>query len=153
MATAATARPEALHFRMYWRDVVRVSAAALKAHDRAGEDLRTGNTAHASVELKDCQDIANGIVPYAADLQVGVDNGSDFELLAAIKKVGDGLRYGCKSARSYLETNATSDFEDAKTRFADVVDGIFQSESLARSKYQRLGGKPDSLASFKTAVR
>lgn len=150
----ATPPPEALrNFGLYWGDIVRVSAAALKAHDRAGEDLRTGNVAKAADELKYCQDTASGIAGYSSDLQLGVEDGSDLEFLAAIKKVGDGLQFGCQSARSYLDTNAASDFDGAKARFADVVDGIVQAETLARAKYQRLGGNPDSLLSFKTALR
>lgn|GEM_PF-3320418 len=154
--TRAVASPPAetlRNFSVYWGDIVRVSAAALKAHDRAGEDLRIGNIERAAGELKYCQETASGIASYSSYLQISIDNGSDLEFLAAIKKVGDGLQYGCKSARSYLETNAASDFEDAKSRFADVVDGIVQAETLARAKYQRLGGNPDSLLSFKTALR
>ena len=150
----ATPGPEALrNFGLYWGDIVRVSAAALKAHDRAGEDLRTGNVAKAVDELTYCQDTASSIGGFSSDLQLSIDNGSDLEFLAAIKKVGDGLQFGCKSARSYLDTNAASDFDSAKARFADVVDGIVQAETLARAKYQRLGGNPDSLLSFKTALR
>lgn len=140
-------------FSLSWRDVVRVSAAALKEHDRAGEDLRTGNVARATGELASCEDIASRVASYSSGLQVGLDSGSDLELLAAIKRIGDGLHDGCKSARTYLQTNATSDFDDARTRFADVVDAIVRSESLARAKYQRMGGNPDGLASFKTALR
>jgi len=150
----STTDSEALRsFRLYWGDIVRVSAAAVKAHDAAGEDLRTGHLVRASGELKSCQDTASGIVTYSSDLPLDIQHGSDLELVAAIKKVGDGLWHGCKSARSYLETNAASDFNEAKTRFSDVVDGIVQAEILARSRYQRMGGNPDTLPSFKTALQ
>ena len=89
----------------------------------------------------------------SAGLQGGLDDGSDLELLADVKRIGDGLRDGCRSARSYLESGAPSDFDDAKARFTDVVDAIVRAESLARAKYRRMGGNPDSLASFKTALR
>ena len=140
-------------FSSSWRDVVRVSAAALKEHDSAGEDLRTGNVTRAAGELANCGDIASRVGSYSAGLQGGLDDGSDLELLAAVKRIGDGLHDGCKSAGSYLETNAASDFDDAKARFADVVDAIVRAESLARAKYRRMGGNPASLASFKTALR
>jgi hypothetical protein len=140
-------------FRRYWADIVRVSASALKAHDRAGEDLRTGHAAPAAEELRYCQEVASGIASYPSGLALDIDNGSDLELSAAVRKLGDGLVNGCKSARAYLSTNVAADFSEAKTRFNDVVDAIVQSESLARQKYQRLGGNPDALSSFKTALR
>jgi hypothetical protein len=140
-------------FSAAWADVVRVSAAALKEHDKAGEDLRTGDVSRAAGELADCAEIASRVPSYAAGLQGGLDNGSDLELLAATKRIGDGLHGGCTSARAYIETSAPSDFDDAKTRFADVVEAIVRAESLARAKYQRMGGNPDNLASFKTALR
>ncbi len=148
--------PPAELLRMFsssWRDVVRVSAAALKEHDSAGEDLRAGNVPRAAGELANCEDIASRVVSYSSGLQGGLDNGSDLEFLAAIKRIGDGLHDGCRSARSYLETNAASDFDDAKARFDEVVEAIVRAESLARAKYQRMGGNPDRLASFKTALR
>lgn len=140
-------------FRTYWAEIVRVSALALKAHDTAGEYLRRDDAAHATVQLKKCQDTAPAIVSGSLRLPLDSANGSDSELMMAIKKVGDGLAYGCKSAQSYLNTNAPSDFTEAKAHFADVAEGIFQSESLARSKYQRMGGNPDSLVSFRFALR
>jgi hypothetical protein len=140
-------------FRTYWAEIVRVSALALKAHDTAGEYLRRDDAARATVQLKKCQDTAPAIVSGSLRLPLDSANGSDSELMMAIKKVGDGLAYGCKSAQSYLNTNAPSDFTEAKAHFADVAEGIFQSESLARSKYQRLGGNPDSLVSFRFALR
>jgi hypothetical protein len=141
------------NFRRYWADIVRVSASALKAHDRAGQDLRAGQAAPAAEELRYCQEVASGIAGSPSGLALDIDDGSDLELSAAVKKIGDGLVYGCKSARSYLQTNVAADFTDAKTRFDEVVDAIVQSESLARAKYQRLGGNPDALSSFKTALR
>jgi len=151
-APAPPAEPLGI-FRAAWGDVVRVSAAALKEHDRAGDDLRTGNVSRAGAELANCEDIASHIVSYSSGLEGGLDNGSDLEFLAAVKRIGDGLHDGCRSARAYLANNATSDFDDAKTRFADVVDAIVRAESLARAKYQRMGGNPNELASFKTALR
>jgi hypothetical protein len=158
-ATAApsavpTTHPEVLQdFSIAWGEIVRISVSALKAHDSAGEYLRKENIPQASRELKTCQDRASGIVTHTFNLRLDPQNGSDRDLLIAINKVGDGLENVCKSARSYLETKAPSDFADAKVHFANVVDGIVQAESLARSKYQRLGGNPETLASFKTALR
>lgn len=74
-------------------------------------------------------------------------------LSTSIKKVSDGLGNGCKSARSYLDTNAPADFDQAQKHFGDVADGLFRSESLARLKYARLGGNPANLPSFKDALR
>jgi hypothetical protein len=152
--SAATPPAELLQpFSAAWRDVVGVSAAALKEHDRAGEDLRTGHVARATGELANCEDIAGRVVSLSPGLQGGLDDGSDLEFLAAVKRIGDGLHDGCRSARSYLDTNAVSDFDDAKARFADVVEAIVRAETLARAKYRRIGGNPDSLASFETALR
>jgi hypothetical protein len=141
------------NFSSAWADIVRISVSALKAHDLAGEYLRKENIPQASRELKNCQDKASGIVSHSFNLRLDPQNVADRDFLIAINKVGDGLESVCKSARSYLETKSTSDFEDAKTHFANVVDGIVQAESLARSRYQRLGGNPDTLVSFKTALR
>ncbi len=141
------------NFSTSWAEVVRVSVAALKAHDAAGEYLQNENIPDASRELKNCQASASGIVSSSFHLRLDTENGSDRALLTAIKKVGDGLGSVCRSAQHYLATNSPSDFSDAKTHFANAVDGIFQAESLARSKYQRLGGDPDTLLSFRTALR
>jgi hypothetical protein len=149
-----TANPEVLHdFSTAWADIVHVSVAALKAHDSAGEYLRTENIPAASRELKSCQDRASGIVGRSFNMRLDPQRGADRDFLIAINKVGDGLESVCKSARSYLDTHSPSDFADAKTHFANVVDGIFQAEQHARSKYQSLGGNPDTLLSFKTALR
>ena len=141
------------NFSASWAEVVRVSVAALKAHDSAGEYLRNENIPDASRELKNCEASASGIVSSSFNLRLDTENSSDRALLTAIKKVGNGLGSVCRSAEHYLDTKSPSDFSDAKTHFADAVDGIFQAESLARSKYQRLGGDPDMLFSFKTALR
>ena len=149
-----TANPEVLHdFSTAWADIVRTSVAALKAHDSAGEYLRRENIPAASRELKSCQDRASGIVGRSFNMRLDPQRGADRDFLIAINKVGDGLESVCKSARSYLDTHSPSDFADAKTHFANVVDGIFQAEQHARSKYQSLGGNPDTLLSFKTALR
>ena len=151
---AAKTDPEVLrNFSASWTDVVRISVAALKAHDSAGEYLRNEDVPAAYRELKNCQDSASSIVGQSFNLRLDPQNGSDRALLIAINKVGDGLESVCKSARSYFETKSPSDFADAKTHFANVVDGIFQAEQLARMKYHRLGGNPDALLSFKTALR
>jgi hypothetical protein len=149
----ATPTPEAQRFEKSWSDVVRVTIAAIRAHDTAGEYLRAGNDAAAAGELKTCEDAASGIVSASAGLSLGTARRSDSELAAALKKVGDGLEFGCKSARAYLTTNDPVDFADSHTRFDDVADQLFRAESLVRAKYQRLGGNPDDLISFKTALR
>ena len=149
-----TANPEVLHdFSAAWADIVHTSVAALKAHDSAGEYLRSENIPAASRELKSCEDRASGIVGRSFNMRLDPQRGADRDFLIAINKVGDGLESVCKSARSYLATHSPSDFADAKTHFANVVDGIFQAEQHARSKYQSLGGNPDTLLSFKTALR
>lgn len=140
-------------FATSWTTIVRVSASAFRAHDAAGEYLQKGNDVDAAAELKNCQVTASAIVTDSLALPLDIKNRTDAELLAAVKKIGEGLTNGCKSARSYLDTNAPSDFTAAQTHFSDVVDGLVQSESLARSKYQSLGGDPDTLLSFKTALR
>ena len=130
-----------------------MSVLALKAHDLAGEYLRKENIPQASRQLKNCQETASGIVTHTFNLHLDVQNGSDRAFLVAINKVGDGLENVCKSARSYLQTKSPADFADAKTHFANVVEGIVQAETQARVKYQSLGGNPDTLLSFKTALR
>jgi len=115
--------------------------------------LHSGDSAAAAGELKRCQDTASSLVTQFADLPRDPRNHFDLRLLSAIKKVGDGLGYGCKSARSYLDTNNPTDFADSHRYFADVADDIFRSETLARSEYQNLGGDPSTLLSFKTALR
>jgi hypothetical protein len=149
-----TANPEVLRdFSTAWADIVHISVAALKAHDSAGEYLRRENIPAASRELKSCQDRASGIVGRSFNMRLDPQRSADRDFLIAINKVGDGLESVCKSARSYLDTHSPSDFADAKTHFANVVDGIFQAEQHARSKYQSLGGNPDTLLSFKTALQ
>jgi hypothetical protein len=142
-----------LTFSASWTDIVRTSVSALKAHDSAGEYLRSENIPAAARELKNCQTSAGEIVGHSFNLRLDPQVGADRNLLVAINKIGDGLENVCKSARSYLDTKSPSDFADAKTHFANVVDGIFQAESLARVKYRSLGGNPDTLLSFKTALR
>ena len=151
---AATANPEVLRdFSVAWADIVRTSVAALKAHDAAGEHLRSENIPAASRELKSCQDRASGIVGRSFNMRLDPQNSGDRDFLIAINKVGDGLESVCKAARTYLGTRSPVDFADAKTHFSNVVDGIFQAEQLARVKYQHLGGDPDTLLSFKTALQ
>jgi hypothetical protein len=140
-------------FEKSWSGVVRISVSAIRAHDAAGEYLSGGDTTAAAGELKSCQDIASGIASESVKLPLETVRHSDSNLLAAIKKVGDGLGYGCKSARAYLDTGNPADFADSRTRFAHVADEIVRSESLARVIYLRLGGNPDDLFSFKTALR
>jgi glucose/arabinose dehydrogenase len=153
-AAAPTADAEVLQsFSMAWSDVVRVTAAALKAHDSAGESLSHENIPAASHELENCEGSAAAIGAHAYPLRLDPQIVSDRDLLIAITNVGDDLQSVCRSARSYLDTRSAADFADAKTHFAKVVDGMFQAESLARQKYQRLGGNPDALLSFKTALR
>ena len=145
--------PEALrNFGEGWARTVRITVAALKAHDTAGEDLRNENMAAATRELKHCQDGAGGIVSSSFNLRLDTTNGSDRQLLAAIQKIGNGLGRVCQSARSYLETKSAADFSDAEKHFDDVVAGIFQAQQLARLKYQSLGGDPDTLLNFKAAL-
>jgi hypothetical protein len=115
--------------------------------------LRRENIPQASRELKKCEESASGIVTHTFNLRLDAQSGSDRDFLIAINKVGDGLESVCKSARSYLTTKSPADFADAKTHFANVVEGIVQSETLARLKYQRLGGNPETLLSFRTALR
>ncbi len=139
-------------FRTYWSDVVQVSVSALRSHDAAGSSLRSGDVVAASVELKKCQDIASSIARYSFSRSVDTGNASDREVLTAVKRVGDGLESECKSARAYLDTNDSSDFDATQARFSEVVDGLFQAEALARSKYERLGGNPGDLRSFKNSL-
>lgn len=140
-------------FRAHWTDVVRVSVSAIRAHDAAGEYLRSGDVAAATGELKRCQDAASSLVSQSVDLPRTTEHHFDMKLLTAIKKMGDGLGYGCKAARTYLDTNNPSDFADSHRYFDGVADEIFRSETLARSEYRQLGGNPESLLSFKTALR
>lgn len=140
-------------FRTHWTDVVRVSVSAIQAHDAAGEYLRSGDAAAAAGELQRCQDTASSLVSQSVDLPRNTDTHFDMKLLTAIKKAGDGLGYGCKAARSYLDTNNPSDFADSHRYFDGVAEEIFRLETLARSEYQKLGGDPRSLLSFTTALR
>ncbi len=140
-------------FATSWTTIVRTSVSAFRAHDAAGEYLQNGNNVDAAAELGKCQATASAIVTDSFALPLDIKNRTDSELLTAVKKIGEGLTNGCKSARSYLDTNAPSDFTAAQAHFADVVEGLVQSESFARSKYQSLGGNPDTLLSFKTALR
>ena len=140
-------------FEKSWADVVRISVSAIQAHDSAGEYLRGGDPAAAAGELKKCEDTASGIVSESVKLPLDTGRHSDANLLAAIKKVGDGLEHGCKSARAYLDTSNPADFADSHTQFARIADEIVLSEALARVIYLRLGGNPDNLLSFTTALR
>ncbi|HEV2738042.1 MAG TPA: hypothetical protein VGU66_05635 [Candidatus Elarobacter sp.] len=140
-------------FSTSWATIVRVSASAFRAHDAAGEYLQHGDAVEAAAELKNCQATASGIVTDSRALPLDVKNRADSELLTAVEKIGEGLTNGCKSARSYLDTSAQSDFTAAHAHFSDVVEGLVQAESLARLKFQSLGGDPDTLLSFKTALR
>ncbi len=115
--------------------------------------MRGGDTATAAGELKACQESASEIVSESVKLPLETARHSDSNLLGAIKKVGDGLGYGCKSARAYLDTGNPADFADSRSRFAHVADEIVRSESLARVIHLRLGGNPDDLLSFKAALR
>ncbi len=140
-------------FEKSWSGIVHISVSAIRAHDAAGEYLRGGDTTAAAGELKSCQDTASAIVTESVKLPLETVHHSDSNLLASIKKVGDGLGYGCKSARAYLDTGNPTDFANSRSRFAHVADEIVRSESLARMIYLRLGGNADDLLSFKTALR
>jgi len=140
-------------FRENWTDIVRRTAVAVKAHDAARKYLLAGDAIDGSIELKKCEDAASGINDDAYSLPVQSSEDADSALLESVRKIGDGLGYGCKALRKFVDTNAPSDAADAKTQFAEVMHGIYESEIRAQEKYASMGGNPRSLLDFKTAVR
>lgn len=152
-APEPTDTPELRKFRDSWSDVVERTTSAIRAGDSAQKYLSAANPIDASQELKNCEEAASGIKEDGSDMTTGDDSELGVSLWDKIAKIGDGLGYGCKSLRQYLDTQRPSDAADAKSQLASVPDAVIAAQFLAQEKYKQMGGDPTALLDFKSALR
>ncbi len=139
---------ERTKIREGWSKVLARTVAAERAMRAAQGYISRGNAIDASASFKECEEAASGIKQDSATLPDKID-----ELIYAnIYKVGDGLGYGCKSLRSYLDSGAPSDAADAKSRLNGVQDAIDTAAHQLRQKYVELGGKRADIEGLRTAA-
>ncbi len=144
-ALQATDTPELQKFRDSWTDIVERTTSAMKAGDLAQKHLAAANPIDASAELKNCEDAASGIKDDASDLTNDDNSDLGTSLWGKVAKIGDGLGYGYKSLRQYLDTQAPSDAADAKSQLGGVPGAVVAAQYLAQEKYRQIGGDPAAL--------
>jgi hypothetical protein len=146
-----TDSPDMQKFRDDWMDITERAASALSSANAANVALRNSDPIAASGKLKDCEEAASGISDAGYNLPLDLENDKDSSLLEAVKSVGDGLGYGCKSMRAFLDTGAPSDGADAKASLASVPDAMYKAQYLADQKYKAMGGY-GVILDFKSAI-
>jgi len=134
--------------RETWQKIMERIVAAERAMHAAQKYVANGNLIDASAAFKECQDAASGIKIDSG----GLPSAIDIEINANIYKVGDGLGYGCKSLRSYLDTNAPSDAANAKSQLNGVPEALDVATHMLRAEYVKMGGNPQDIESLKSVA-